>query len=79
MMQLLMLLALAAQNTPAPTTGDRVIFRDPIQGPTAVTDKFLIPPKIPDCRTDAQIQQALAQRANGELESCDLPKAYRRR
>ena len=52
---------------------DRVIVRDPT-GPTPVTDLWIIPPKIPDCRNDQQIQQALAEKANGDPQSCDPPK-----
>jgi hypothetical protein len=54
---------------------DRVIFRDPQNGPTPVTDLWIVPPKIPDCRNDEQIQKALAEKANGDPQSCDPPKS----
>ena len=80
MLQLISLLLLA-QPIPGGIP-ERVIFRDPLQGPTPVTDKWIIPPKIPDCRNSQEEEKALAQRANGELESCDPvshDRAMRRR
>ena len=69
MLQLISLMLLAA---PVPNgIPDRVIFRDPIQGPTPVTDKWIIPPKVPDCRNAEEEERALSQRANRERESCD--------
>jgi len=55
-------------------------MRDRTQGTTPVTGMFLIPPKVPDCKTDAQIQQALAEKADGIIpQSCDPPRsAYQR-
>ena len=48
-------------------------FRDNGVGPTAVIDKFLIPPKIPDCRNAKEEQVAIAQMRNGEAGDC-VPK-----
>jgi hypothetical protein len=79
MFQLFLLMLLAAPQMPG-SLPDRVILRDPMQGPMPVTDKVLIPQKIPDCKTDAEIQKALAEKVNGDLQSCDPPKsAYQRR
>jgi hypothetical protein len=72
MVQLFVLLLLAA---PGPGTGNFMSIRERIQAPTPVSDKFLIPPKIPDCRNDQQIQQALAEKANGDPQSCDPPRS----
>ena len=38
--------------------------------------EILVAPKVPDCRTEAQIQKALAEKADGIMpQSCDLPKS----
>jgi hypothetical protein len=67
----LMLLAAAQVG---PTIGDH--FAHAMEGtdPVYIT---LLPPKIPDCRTDEQIRRAEAQKANGEPQSCDPPKPER--
>jgi hypothetical protein len=72
MLQLVIPLLLAAPAMNG--VPDRVIFRDPT-GPTPVTDLWIIPPKIPDCKNDQQIQRALAEKANGDPQSCDPPKS----
>ena len=73
MLQLVLSMLLAAP--PMNGVPDRVIFRDPQNGPTPVTDLWIIPPKVPECKNDQQIQQALDQKAHGELQSCDPPKS----
>lgn len=70
-----LLLMMFAAMPPSAGVPDRVILRDPQQGPTPVTDLFVIPPKIPDCRTDEQIRHALQEKADGYLQSCDPPKS----
>ena len=60
---------------------DRVVFRDPLQGPTAVTDLWIIPPKLPDCRTAQEEEVALDHRRHGEMEQCaprSKPESQRR-
>ena len=70
------ILALFAMVASAgPSIGDRMM---PMGGPQAVIDKTVLPAKIPDCRTEAQIQKALAEKANGLLQSCDPPKPRKR-
>ena len=77
MLQLLMLMMAVTPVGPGP--GNFTSIRERIQAPSPVTDLYLIPPKVPDCRTDAEIQQALAQKANGDPQSCDPPKSVQRR
>ena len=74
MLQLLPLLFLAgAPGLIAPGVGQ---LRERPLSATPVTGMFLIPPKVPDCRTDAQIQQALAEKAAGIMpQSCDPPRS----
>jgi hypothetical protein len=69
------ILALIAMLGAPATIGDRLM---PMGGPQAVIDKTVLPPKIPDCRTDAQIQRALAEKARGLPQSCDPPKPRQR-
>jgi|KBSSwiStaDraftv2_1062776.scaffolds.fasta_scaffold3846244_1 hypothetical protein len=68
MLQLLMMILLATPVGMGP--GDRTMP----MGMSGVTDKTALPPKIPDCRTDDEIKWALAQKANGEPQSCDPPR-----
>jgi hypothetical protein len=73
MLQLLMAMLIAG-----PEMGgmpDRVILRDAQNGPTAVNDLWISPPKIPDCKNDQQIRQALEEKARGDPQSCDPPKS----
>ena len=73
----LFLLLLAAQLQPGQGAAERVDGRDRIQGPMPVTDKFLIPPKIPDCRTQAQADAAVQAKRVGEYEKCDPERFIR--
>jgi len=76
----LVLAMLVTPPPPATGVGRMLDMRDRTQGTTPVTGMFLIPPKVPDCKTDAQIQQALAEKADGIIpQSCDPPRsAYQR-
>ena len=75
MVQLFMLMLMAG---PGPGTGNIISIRERIQAPTPVTDKWIIPPKIPDCRNAEETQHALDEKANGFLQSCDPPKSVNR-
>ena len=68
MLQLLILMLAAVQ--PGQGIPDRVIFRDPLQGATPVTDKWVGPAKIYDCRTPEEDRVALDQRLHGETPQC---------
>lgn len=76
MLQILALLLLAQMPGSGPS--HRVILRDPLQGPTPVNDKFVIPPKLHDCRTDAEVRAALEARRYGDQEPCDPDRMLRR-
>ncbi|HEX6661205.1 MAG TPA: hypothetical protein VF067_04985 [Sphingomicrobium sp.] len=67
----LMLLAAAQVG---PSIGDH--FAHAMEG-TDPVHIIMLPPKIPDCRTDAEIQRARAEKANGDPQSCDPPKEAR--
>ena len=70
MLQLVMLMLLAAQSGPGPGSPARIDLRDRLQGPTPVMDKFLIPARPPNCRTAEEEQIALEQIRHGELGQC---------
>ena len=76
MLQLLTLLLLI--QAPGTGTSQRLLQRDRLQGPTPVTGMFLLPPKIKDCRTDAEIRAALDARRFGDQEPCDPDRMLRR-
>jgi hypothetical protein len=76
MLQLLPLMILL--QTPGPGAADRLLLRDRIQGATPVTDKFLLPPKLHDCRTDEDVRAALEARRYGDREPCDPDPLLRR-
>ena len=73
---LTLLLLLAAQQ-PGPGTSERMVDRDRTQGVTPVTDLFLIPPKIPDCRTKEEVDAAAKAKEAGEFEKCDPERFIR--
>jgi len=75
MLQLLTLILLAQAG---PSTVERFLQHDRIQGPTPVTDKFLLPPKLKDCRTEADVRAALDARRYGDQEPCDPDPMLRR-
>ena len=64
---LLMFFAAAFQD-PGSGTANRDLMRDRAGGPTPVTDLFLLPPKIPDCRTQAAVDEALKAKRNWEAQ-----------
>lgn len=72
MVHLLMALLLAGPGSGSIGVS-RMILRDPQQGPTAVTDKYLIPERVPDCTTREQIQRANEERIKGWDPECMLP------
>lgn len=49
---------------------NRGILRDPLRGPTPVTDKDLRPTRPPDCRTQFEAARAVEQVRNGEKGDC---------
>jgi hypothetical protein len=65
MMALLMLLALAPVDIP----DAKLQVQDP-RNATAVTDKFLLPSRPRDCKTDLEVQKAVEQVRNGEAGEC---------
>jgi hypothetical protein len=54
---------------------NRVILRDPLRGPTPVTDKDLRPSRAPYCRTEVDVQRAVEQVRNGEPGDCFVKDA----
>jgi len=76
MLQLMMLMLLV--QTPGSGTADRLLQNDRLQGPTPVSDKFLLPPKLQDCRTEADVRVALDARRYGDQEPCDPDPMLRR-
>ncbi|MCL6677892.1 hypothetical protein LZ519_00950 [Sphingomonas sp. RG327] len=69
-------LLMALMLSPADSIGDsRFILRDPLQGATPVTDKDLRPARQPYCRTEADVQRAVAQVRNGEPGDCFVKDA----
>jgi hypothetical protein len=52
---------------------NRMILRDPQQGPTPVTSMFLIPARVPDCADRYQAQRAAEERIRGFEPECMLP------
>jgi hypothetical protein len=66
MVPLLMAMLLApAQSIPE----SKLMVQDP-KSAVAVTDKYLLPTRPPDCKTDADIQHAVAQVRAGEPGDC---------
>ena len=70
MLQLVIFMLAAAMPQVGTGPPDRVILRDPMQGPTPVTDKWIGPAKIYDCKTEADDRIALDQRLHGETPRC---------
>lgn len=77
-MSQLMLTMLLLAAPPVGGAPDRVVYRERAVAVTPVTDKFLIPPKMKDCRTDADVRAALEARRYGDLEPCDPDPMLRR-
>ena len=68
MLKLLMIMAFAQAGGSLPES--RVLLPDRAVGPTAVTDKTLRPVRPPDCRTEAEVQKAVAQVRDGQQGDC---------
>jgi hypothetical protein len=72
MMHLLMALMLG----PTGSVGDtKLILRDRVREPTAVTDKDIHASRPPDCRTEADVKRAVEQVRNGEIGDCFVKDA----
>ena len=71
MMPILLAMLLAAPGTSIGT--NRMILRDPQQGPTPVT-KFIIPTRLPDCTTPEEIQHARVAELKGWEADCLIPR-----
>lgn len=53
---------------------NRMVLRDPQQGPMPVTDKFLIPSRVPDCNDPRERQRAAEARIKGwQIPECMEP------
>lgn len=50
------------------------MLRDPQQGPTPVSDKYLIPERAPTCATPEQIQHARVEIIKGYEPECMIPR-----
>jgi len=70
MLTLIPLLLAAAAGAP-PTIGD--VFYGHAMGHSDAMDYTLRPSKLPACRGEAEVQKALAQKAQGEPQSCLPP------
>ena len=78
MLQLLMLLLIAPGGS---IPESRLQVQDP-RSAVAVTDKYLLPSRPPDCKTDEEVQKAVEQVRNGERGECwvrDVTAFNRRR
>ena len=73
MVLLLMAMFLGAPGSGQSIGENRMILRDPQQGPTPVIDKFLIPSRVPECADRYQAQRAAEQRIRGFEPECMLP------
>lgn len=73
MLPILMAFLLAAPGSTS-IGENRMILRDPQQGPMPVTDKFLIPSRVPDCADWQQIQRAQEERIKGWEPECIIPR-----
>lgn len=74
MLPIVMAMLLAAPNSGS-IGENRMTLRDPLQGPMAVTDKMLIPSRVPDCTTDDQIREAQIERIKGWQPECMIPRS----
>lgn len=72
MVHLLIAMLLAGPGSGSIGAG-RMMLRDPQQGATPVTDKYLIPERVPDCTTPEQVQRANEERIKGWDPECMLP------
>ena len=77
MIPILMAMLLAAPNPGSSIPERRMTLRDQLQGPTPVTDKMLIPSRVPDCVGSDQIRQAEDEKIKGWEPECMLPRIDR--
>lgn len=73
MVPLLFALLMAAPPSGGSIGENRMILRDPQQGAMPVSDKFLIPARVPDCADASQAQRAAEERIKGFEPECMLP------
>ncbi len=78
MVPLMLTMLLVAAAPPIVGSPDPGAQRERTQGVMAPTNTFLLPPKIKDCRTDADIRAALEARRYGDQEPCDPDRMLRR-
>lgn len=67
MLQLLMLLLAPADMVNVPAM--RLMTQDP-HSAVAVENKYMLPTRPPDCRTDEEVQRAVEQVRSGERGEC---------
>lgn len=79
MVPLLFALMMAAPPSNSSIGENRVILRDPQQGAMPVSDKFLIPSRVPDCTDARQAQRAAEERIKGFEPECMLPLKTQRK
>ena len=80
MLQLFALMLAVGPPTIAPGAGI-LDMRDRTQAVGPVSDKWILPPKIYDCKTEAEDRAALDQRLHGETPQCwpkELEQKYHR-
>ena len=71
-MFLTIVMLVAAQGGPVTNpNSERFQSRDRAIGTVAAQNMFILPPKIPDCRSQAEVDLALQAKQNGEFEQCD--------
>jgi hypothetical protein len=73
MVPLLFALLMMAPPNSGSIGENRAILRDPQQGAMPVTDKYLIPARVPDCVDAYQVQRAREERIKGFEPECMLP------
>ena len=78
MLQLTLTMLMLAGAPPVVGGPERVMLRDRIEVAMPVNDKYLLPPKIKDCRTAADVRAALEARRYGDQEPCDPDPMLRR-
>jgi hypothetical protein len=69
-------LLVALMLAPGASIGEnRILLRDPQQGPTPVTDKYLVANvQIRDCANPEEVQRAQEERIKGWDPECVIPK-----
>lgn len=70
---LALMLAAPMQAAPSLPPGT-IIGLDPRQGPMPVTDKYLLPAKVPDCADRYEAQRAAEQRIRGYTPECFITR-----